>query len=452
MIKRVLRAWREGNGIEPPPDVVFHIGAPKSGSSAIQRFCLGHTAELRKLGFYYPEHSLDKNGVSGGHTQVAGRLINGDFEAAREKFQEWLDEARQEGLTLLLSAEAFYGKHAELRQMTQGLNVRVLAFLRNPLDYLIGNHNQGIKRHMSTRRLSQEVEWALETPTGHLAGVPLLAWADAFGDSVCDFRAYISPREDGPPIERAFLEALGASAEQARAWVPKTEITNRSYVASALELKRLLNTALVNLPDRMAHEVDWSLQGFSDRAHDLRSYHSQDLPEEVMNRLVGHFQGQMQPVVERFPELATALGTIDSGSNNAPLGSLDLATPLASLAEDAPETLDAIRHQAVCLRDQGANSYAFFRLLEVLNIDFAEPAFPQQALSPQARQVLGNEKSKDADYLREFGLTLERLGYFEEALLIMGTAQERRPQGQGIRKILDRLRERLGKANDEVAK
>jgi hypothetical protein len=49
-------------------DVVFHIGAPKTGASAIQKFLLENRQALKSLGFYYPEHALDENGVSGGHT------------------------------------------------------------------------------------------------------------------------------------------------------------------------------------------------------------------------------------------------------------------------------------------------------------------------------------------------------------------------------------------------
>ena len=65
-------------------DVIIHIGAPKTGSSALQKFFIENQAILGELGFHYPNHSLDENGISGGHSDLALKLIDKKDEEAKE--------------------------------------------------------------------------------------------------------------------------------------------------------------------------------------------------------------------------------------------------------------------------------------------------------------------------------------------------------------------------------
>lgn len=421
------------------PDIVVHIGAPKAGSSAIQRFCQTNSRSLAKLGYFYPEHPLDVNGVSGGHTQLAGALLNGELAQAEHRLACWLDEARQRKLCLLVSGEALYGRAVQMRQLTAGLDVRVVGFLRHPIDYLLGNHNQGIKRHMETRRLSQLLMEQAGKPTPHLVGLPLLSWADAFGDDQCHFLPYRSPGQGVEPIERRFLEVLGMTAEEAQALVGDVTITNRSYVTSALELKRLLNTVLPELPDTIAHRVDWSLQSYSDNAQGEQSFSQADIPESVRERLLDDLMPQMVPVVARFPALSE-VAEITVLAQNPPRQSwLDLGAPFEALEQGEPELMAQVRQAARSLRDKGRRDYPFFKLLDILGIEFDEPLVLQDPLNIAVRRVLTSEKSRDADVLREMAVTMERLGYLDEAMLTIEKALVRRPNGTGIQKIHQRI-------------
>ena len=51
-------------------DVILHIGAPKTGSSALLNFFLKNREQLASAGYYYPEHGFDVNGISGGHSRL----------------------------------------------------------------------------------------------------------------------------------------------------------------------------------------------------------------------------------------------------------------------------------------------------------------------------------------------------------------------------------------------
>lgn len=446
MIKRVIKNWSQGRRRPELLDVVLHIGAPKCGSSAIQRLCVSHRDDLLTMGYYYPEHPLDVNGVSGGHTQVAGALINGKKEQACTTFQRWLAEARAHQACLLISAEALYGQHEAMAECCWGLNIRVVGFLRHPVDYLLANHNQGIKRHMDTRRLGQLLPELLGRPTGHLVGLPLLKWADSFGDDNCCFMAYHSPSAGGSPVEELFLEALDIPSSKVEVLLNDLNgITNRSYVKSALELKRLLNTVLGQLPENSAHQVDWSLQGYSDRAIDEQGYNMTDLSTEVREQLEQHLLKQMEAVIRRFPVLASAADVPAEREKTLGSGWLDLAAPLSALQIDAPQVVEQIKQCALALRDQERQDYAFCKLLDVLGIEFNEPGAQTElpGLSVQQCKVLEKDTSSEADCLREMAVLLERQELLEDALFAIECALARRPQGKGIQHIKARIEEKL---------
>ncbi|GHE20543.1 hypothetical protein [Halomonas urumqiensis] len=431
------------------PEVLLHIGAPKSGTSAIQRFCQLNRGWLEQQGYFYPEHTLDVNGVSGGHTQLAGRLINGERDAAAHWFNEQLGHARRQKACLLLSAEGLYGREAEMSAITKGLRVRIVAFLRAPIDYLLSNHNQGIKRHMGTQRLIDAASGMLRLPVEPLVGVPFLRWADAFGDEQCVFLPYQSPLEGGEPIEGVFLRQLGITDVKVLGKVEAAGITNRSYVRSALEIKRLLNTVLPELADEVAYRVDWSLQGYSDRATEQRGHTVNDLPATLRAELQAHLYIKMAPVIERFPVLTPLIAECDAATNLEPFVGLDLYAPLQALVRDYPDVVEQIRDKACELRDTGKSGYTFLKLLDLLGIEFNESPTIRDPLTDSGRRTLSSHTAKDADYLRELALCLERLGYMNDALLVADQALSKRPNGVGIQKIRQRIIDRVATADGQ---
>lgn len=463
MIKNAIAKLRRTAQRSQRPDVLLHIGAPKCGSSAIQRFCISNREELLSHGFYYPEHPLDVNGVSGGHTQLAAPLVEGKTEEAGVTFRRLLGEAQARGACLLLSAEGLYGQQAAMAEFCKGLRVVILGFLRDPLEALLANHNQGIKRHMSTRRLIEVAPEILRRPTGHLVGTPFLAWADCFGDENCRFLPYRSPGSGGPMIEAEFLNALGLSQVAPSMLEGLSGQTNRSYVKSALELKRLLNTVLPDLPLQHAHKIDWCLQGYSDRALEEAAYTVADLDAGLREKMQKHLFKQMAPVVARFPGLApvASSSTAKEGTAAGAANWIDLGGPLRALAEDEPQVLRAVRERAVALREQGRRDYVFCKLLDVLGIDFVEPGAVEPVEQPKPvprkgaataqlpgltesqRKVLGSKKPEAVGCMRELAVVLERQDALDDALYVIERALVLRPEGVGLQRIRERIKGKL---------
>lgn len=441
--KQIKNVLSKNNSL---PDVVLHIGAPKCGSSAIQRFCILNRVELLKKGYYYPKHHLDVNNVSGGHSSISSPLINNERDEAVNNFQKSLIRAKKQKACLLLSAEGFYGQHEAMLEMTKGLNVKIVGFLRHPVEYLVANHNQGIKRHMSTHRLFDLIPQVVSKPARHLSGQPLLDWGDAFGDSNCIFIPYKSPSSGGDLIESIFLSKLGFSDSECIALTQNIQgLTNRSYVKSALELKRIFNTVLDLLPSHSVNKVDWALQHYSDNSHDQKSYTLSDISPDAMKVLETHFFSEMQPVIKRFPELKSLASFSNTKDFDQSSGWLDLNDPLNAIRVEIPEVLEEIYEQAIIHRDKGRNDYVFCKLLDVLGIEFSEPkqSSSTPGLSDSQRDFFDNKKFESADCLREMALILEKQGLLEDAKFIIEKALAERPGGETIKAISSRISNKL---------
>ena len=401
---------------------------------------------LEKLGYYYPEHNVDKNGVSGGHSQLWAALREGDVEGAEALLEKWLNHARKKDLILVLSSESFFNQ-AELlaklfyeRLHISPRAIRVIAFVRAPVDYLLGNHNQGIKRHGQSWSLSSHLIPVLKnSKPSSLSGVPLLQWADAFGDHNCHFLTYHKPAADTRQIEAVFLEELGVPASEIRDLLPERKIINRSYVRSALELKRTLNTVLARLPSKIGRQIDLALQEYSDLHPYEGSVGSQDIPAVLYRDINAKFLTAMEPAFKRFPSLdRNVLFPPQPEKDTLTAAITNPYRPLAYLEEQHPEELDAIRKVALIQYKEGDKSYAFLKLLDLLGISFEEPVV-LKGLSARTRGIIASRKMKEADRLRELGVYFEQQGLLDDALLLLEKALEARPGGGGIKKIKQRV-------------
>lgn len=327
-------------------DVVLHIGAPKTGSSAIQRFCLNNRDQLLRAGYYYPRHFVDKNGVSGGHSLVGKLLRENRVRKANLYFRMMLLAARLRGKTLLLSSESFYRNARKFGPLLQGLNVRVIGWFRHPVEALVSSYNQSVKRHFWTSDISEMLnERFMKTGAANLNGRRLRLWADTVGDRYCTFLPYVKEPKASDPvdveaIERVWLRALGVDTGQVENFAFDDKRVNRSYVEEALELKRMLNLVLLPEESGLASRVDWALQDFSDNADDDGHSLGVYLKPEQVKKLNDRFSRANAILARRFPTLKPILKQGDVYVLQAEVSTeraLDLSMPLLHLKCLYPE-------------------------------------------------------------------------------------------------------------------
>lgn len=445
IIKRLVTSDRgNGNPNKDNVEIYLHIGSPKAGSSALQNFMLSARKSLEKHGFYYPEHGIDKNGISGGHGKLIEALKKQDTKSAEERLSEWIDYCHKNELSLILSSESFFNnaevlKGLMINNMGIGRNkINIIAFVRSPVDYLMANYNQGIKRHGSIHSLSQHLASVLKKGKPTLSGQPLMRWADVFGDSQCRFINYHKPGLLVERIEETFLKQLGIPVKEIKRLLPDPKITNRSYTRSALELKRVMNTVLGKLPASVGNEIDWALQRYSDLHPEEVSLNSSDIPRELYQDVSKKFLADMRPILERFPSLDEAILFPKQNPRVTSNSFAYIYQALAFLEVNCPKELKEIRNEAFSQKCKGAQSYTFIKLLDLLDIEFTESSLPT-GLSKRARSIIASNKESEADRLRELGLYFESKSLLSDAVLLLAKAHELRPSGKSIIKAYERV-------------
>ncbi|HCP21144.1 MAG: hypothetical protein CMN81_16670 [Spongiibacter sp.] len=436
--------------------VCIHIGAPKTGSSAIQYFLRNNRSKLEKYGYFYPEHRTDKNDVSGGHAELGSAVIAGDMEKAADTVSGWLQEAQARKLTLLISSEALYGRISEVQELFQGHDVQIFAYFRNPVEALVSNHNQSIKRHFGRLPLVDFLEQRATPNNRGVNGEVFFDWVKVFGPQAVRVRPYNPSAFKKDRIEYDFLDMLGVRGFSARSFRLEKRLINTSYTSGALELKRLLNFVLDPDAPKDSVEVDWALQGFSDKASAKRSAVEKapvEVNPEVLALLVEGFKPALErirsEVLENCPEdFWRPVTVVPAGTGPKRSELAEVFQAFSHLQQTIPATVQRIEQKLAELLESkpaGELPFAVLKLANVMGVTFREPS--QRKAKPSV--VAGAVKSvlsgnaKDADYLRELAKVLAEQGLLEEAVKVIEKARNLRPNGQGIIKLHESYLERL---------
>ncbi|MBU2978112.1 glycosyltransferase family 61 protein [Alteromonas sp. C1M14] len=263
--------------------IIFHIGPPKTGSSAIQHFLHHHRTELASFGILYPNHTVDENGISSGNARVVcsaderGRLILDSKKLIRA-----LDafENEKNYHTLLLSSESFFRILDDVIEQVPG--VEIVCFIRNPVEFQLSIYNQSVKRHGNHKPFTPRTKLNL----GQWEKL-LVANNQLLPDLFHCF-AYKSPDDQGSIIGD-LLKVLHIEEDVS----VSTTSVNVSYSFAALELKRCLNQFPIASLQR---ELDTYLQATSQHSPRYRL-----IDDEALTQC----QQQLEAAMCRFRSLLT---------------------------------------------------------------------------------------------------------------------------------------------------
>lgn len=139
------------------PKLVLHIGAPKTGTSALQSAFARNVDALRDQGFIYPElpnSDIAKRGhvTSGNGVGLAKFLNSGiSYDGGAEPIEERLDQAAQSAMSLLYSSEVMATFRPQsmraLRELAakRGMTIHVVVYVRAPVDHAVSAYRQFVK-------------------------------------------------------------------------------------------------------------------------------------------------------------------------------------------------------------------------------------------------------------------------------------------------------------------
>ena len=128
--------------------IILHIGTHKTGTTAVQHFCMDNRAFLAKHGIHWPEEKLFSKSKQ--HSGLAHYIMNGDTESFSKYIGRAIACAETENHhTLFLSGEGFCHFHnghiKTLRQLLSEHKVYIIIGFRNVYDYALSALSQRLK-------------------------------------------------------------------------------------------------------------------------------------------------------------------------------------------------------------------------------------------------------------------------------------------------------------------
>lgn len=447
--------------MENKNDIVVHIGAPKTGSSALQYFLLQNRNELARHGYFYPSHDLDRNNVSGGHFDLCAQLVNNDMERAAEILSTYLEDARAQGLTLLISSESLYFYPEQFKSLVGNYRVQVLGFFRDPLESIQSIHGQLIKRHYMSLTLEEYCNQVLETDDpNQYTGSLLLGWRALFGEDAVKVFPYDVELLRERRIEERFLKMLGISSSAWTSFAYVEQRINQGYTATARELKRVLNAVLGKEIAHLNHTIAACLQSYSDNnpepAHTLEEL----LENGMLSRLRKKFGESNRLIKSLMPDARPDWLNWESGytrSSGRPIVvecQYSLGFVACNAFANEPGMLAELRLGVARRISGGCNLPDMVRLADAVGIRLhmiqSEKVFTQ----PWLEAVLAENSGKLA-LLQATALLMEDMGNYDSSIKVIDKAMKEFPTMEKLGQLRARMvakRARVQTLSDDMAK
>lgn len=233
--------------------IVVHAGLPKTGTSAVQAFFHANTEKLAKAGIFYPQHTIDRNGISAGN---AGSLMERSghlFVASPDEIARTLEQFEASGChTLLLSSEAFLPELPGIAELLPP-QARFVLYVRDPLAFLESDYNQRVKR-------LGHVEPFVAAPEAYGGWLGHQHLYNALGSEAVRSRLVLRPYLPELFVGGNLLTDLldTAAIDTAELGDLSLRQVNLSYSLHALEIKRALN--VLPLGPQLQERLDVHLQ------------------------------------------------------------------------------------------------------------------------------------------------------------------------------------------------
>lgn len=256
------------------PTLYIHIGTPKTGTTAIQRFCKTNQELLFKKGYCYPDSQYVYPNV--------GRLRNGHFlsggykkeDGSRdvERDKQVLDDAMNQIIGLLskyenviLSDEGIWHSTRKYRaniwdylnkkSEEYNFQIKIIVYLRRQDTFASSWLNQSIKEGLNSPFSIMEWEDFVNRKPfhlitdyyGHISKIAKVLGKENIIVRVFEKKSFVG---DGNTIISDFLDAIGLKLTDD--FIIDYTIPNQSITANIQEIKRILNILANRDPTKLA--------------------------------------------------------------------------------------------------------------------------------------------------------------------------------------------------------
>lgn len=428
-------------------DIVIHIGAPKTGSSAIQFLLNSNRLKLQGMGFYYPKHGVDGNSISGGHSIFSKMLIDDDLKGAQDWLDSQYEKAQQRNNKLLISAEGLYLQHKKLKTLLKGKRVTIIGYLRHPIEAIVSNYNQGVKRAYFTSSLIEHCEKILKHPTQKfMNGGILIEWQEIFGRENTILKAYdknLFPKEK---IEYDFLSLLGISGLKRQFLSITKRDINPSYSPSAIALKRVLNSFIKDKDIKTNNKIDVLLQQYSEKVDEKNTAIEDQLGHKLYRELLKHFEHDLQTLTNSIFEQEKIsywkekrLLNNEIRKSGIVYSNIYALESILSVNEDITNYLKQCIQEAI---DNDQVSHQAQEIIEYFQMSYSDRFVSINDVLKKVDKIvteIDKKKYDNADLYRELALFYLNCGDRKSARIFIEDAIRLRPNGPFIKNIHKRL-------------
>ncbi|QJR81535.1 hypothetical protein CA267_012465 [Alteromonas pelagimontana] len=231
--------------------IIFHFGPPKTGTSAIQKWCSLNHEWLKNQGVYYPQHAVDVNGVSSGNLRKVFEGEKGSFHFSKALYESEVARARKADCHTLLFSSEFFFKNIEMIADTVP-EATFIGYIRFGLEILQSSYNQAVKRHGKTTKFSPN---SGSNSTLNTLSIKI----QAVGESRFILRPYSTAIFKNNSLIADFLEALHIDNAHVNTTVGNV---NSSYSLESIEVKRWFNQLE---SEALQVQLDLALQSYGKR-------------------------------------------------------------------------------------------------------------------------------------------------------------------------------------------
>ncbi|WP_425093858.1 hypothetical protein [Tropicimonas sp. S265A] len=217
----------------------IHIGAHKTGTTAIQQTCANQARALRDLGVLYPKvnwyhYAQHRLAFALKRSPDPARGDIPDLPVELDALNSAIARARTDKI-LISSEEFFSAPEPQIRLFAKGLQgatPRIVAFVRRPDAFLMSMYNQKAKHpgNQFCRPITPFIATPDQIDPDIRVHTCLSAWATVFGTEAISLCLY----EDGPPLARV-LQIMGLPGEA----IAPAQRVNPSVPGAVIEAMRL---------------------------------------------------------------------------------------------------------------------------------------------------------------------------------------------------------------------
>ncbi|MDO6691919.1 hypothetical protein Q4574_01425 [Aliiglaciecola sp. 3_MG-2023] len=446
--------------------VFIHIGPPKTGTSAIQKWLSNNTIFLKEKGIFYPQHETDNNGVSSGNVlNIFERTVDKKLVLSPQKVDRVVTDCESSGCKiLLLSSEFFFFQITELLSVFP--EAKFIAYIRFPLDVIESSYNQSVKRHSEVKALGI----AEEPQAYHLRQLELML--GKFTQESFLIRFYSKNIFYKGDIVCDFLSIFGIEVEPES----KQIVVNPSYTFESLEVKRWLNQFLIpEYQDRVdgflqslssgttiyslvqPKKYEYFKQFFIDKLERFFEEYSVDNSQEYLLELKAKEQKPFIPQNINPDDFRAVMNNLASYDTGLVYGLAQLAKKRSSLVVKKSEFIDIIRScvpkkylYRTALRERYFKfkyhvKQLYMTTTRKASSDINTPVTDSMRI--RHALMISNEVS-DAEIFRELALYCEQNGEIQFAFRLMKEANNLRPNGPVITAKLAEYQEQLNLPTD----